>query len=151
MYDDLGDLYQELILDHNSSPHNFGELANANHKACGNNRLCGDRLTLFVQVDQSVVADVKFNGEGCAISKAAASMMTDAIKGKTLSEVEKIFNQYHALLTDDENDSNNMELLGKLVAFKGVKQFPIRVKCATLAWHTLNAALKDDPQDVSTE
>lgn len=151
MFDDLGDLYQELILDHNSCPHNFGELANANHKACGVNTLCGDKLTLFVQVDSNVISDVKFNGEGCAISKAAASMMTDAIKGKTLDEVEKIFAEYHALLTDDESPPEDLVLLGKLAAFKGVKQFPIRVKCATLAWHTLKAALENNHQKISTE
>ncbi len=151
MFDDLNDLYQELILDHNASPHNFGEIKSPSHMACGHNPLCGDKFTLFVQVESNKIQDIKFTGAGCAISKAAASMMTDALTGKTLVEADTLFNEFHALLTNDETAQQDIGLLGKLAAFKGVKQFPIRVKCATLAWHTMKAAIDKNKENISTE
>jgi nitrogen fixation protein NifU and related proteins len=149
---DLRDLYQELILDHTKRPRNFGRLENATCKADGHNPLCGDKLTLFLEVENDVVKDVRFQGSGCAISTASASMMTESIKGKTRAETETLFERFHQMLTGpdgvelEENDE-----LGKLVVFSGVREFPVRVKCATLAWHTLNAALKHQAEPASTE
>jgi nitrogen fixation NifU-like protein len=149
---DLRDLYQELILDHTKRPRNFGRLEKANCRADGHNPLCGDKLTLFLEVENDVVKDVRFQGSGCAISTASASMMTESIKGKTRAETEALFERFHQMLTGpdgvelEENDE-----LGKLVVFSGVKEFPVRVKCATLAWHTLNAALKHQAEPASTE
>jgi nitrogen fixation NifU-like protein len=149
---DLRDLYQELILDHTKRPRNFGRLEKANCRADGHNPLCGDKLTLFLEVENDVVKDVRFQGSGCAISTASASMMTESIKGKTRAETEALFERFHQMLTGpdgvelEENDE-----LGKLVVFSGVKEFPVRVKCATLAWHTLNAALKHQVEPASTE
>jgi len=151
MFSDLNDLYQELILDHNAKPHNFGKIDKPSHMACGHNPLCGDKLIVFIKIKFSKILDVKFKGEGCAISKAAASMMTDVIKNKTLVEVDRLFNKFHLLLTSDEKDIQDIELLGKLAAFRGVKQFPIRIKCATLAWHTMKAALGKNSENISTE
>lgn len=139
MYD-LGDLYQELILDHNARPHNFGELAQATHKAEGYNPLCGDHVTVYLTLDAGTIRDVRFSGNGCAISKASASLMTDQLKGKTPAQAEELFGRFHALVTGDGSDDG--ATLGKLAAFAGVREFPMRVKCATLAWHTLRAALE---------
>jgi nitrogen fixation NifU-like protein len=145
---DLNDLYQEVILDHNRRPRNFHALADANHTAEGYNPLCGDRLTLYLKVDGGVVTDVSFEGAGCAISKASASLMTDAVKGKTVAEAEALFERFHRMVTTPPEES--VEDLGKLSALAGVREFPVRVKCASLAWHTLKAAMADKTR-TSTE
>jgi nitrogen fixation NifU-like protein len=136
---DLNDLYQEVILDHNRRPRNFHALADANHTAEGHNPLCGDRLTLYLKVQDGVVTDVSFEGAGCAISKASASLMTDAVKGKSVAEADALFERFHRMVTTPPEQP--VEDLGKLSAFAGVREFPVRVKCASLAWHTLKAAI----------
>jgi nitrogen fixation NifU-like protein len=147
---DLRDLYQEVIIDHSRHPRNFGELAGANHHAEGFNRLCGDKLSLYLQVDNNIIKEISFKGEGCAISMASASLMTEQLKGKTIQEAEILFQHFHQLLTI-ESVSIDPEKLGKLAVLTGVKDYPSRVKCATLSWHTLHAALIDKTQTVSTE
>ena len=147
---ELSELYQEVILDHNKNPRNFREIENADRHADGNNPLCGDQLKVFVSLDGDVVSDVSFLGSGCAISKASASMMTQALKGKTKEEAELLFDEFHRMVTgqlDAESDENH---LGKLRIFAGVLEFPARVKCASLSWHTVNAALHGE-DEVSTE
>ncbi len=142
---DLKDLYQQVILDHNRSPHNFGSLPDADRRAVGHNPLCGDQLRLSLKLDGDVIRDVKFAGLGCAISKASASLMTDAVRGRTLREAEELFSRFHELLTgppDVKPDPEAVRPLGKLAVFAGVREFPVRVKCATLAWHTLKSALE---------
>ena len=149
---DLRELYQELILDHTKKPRNFGSLPEANRRAEGYNPLCGDRATVFVRLDGDRVADVRFQGAGCSISTASASMMTESIKGKTKAEVEALFDRFHRLITSDPTRAaaNAAPELGKLAVFSGVCEFPVRVKCASLPWHTFRAALAGgDP--VSTE
>ena len=148
---ELRDLYQELILDHGKNPRNFGPTEDANFRADGHNPLCGDRITIYVNVSDGVVDEVRFDGAGCAISTASASMMTQALKGKSLDECRKIFETFHDMLTGDEDPQASAETLGKLQVFSGVREFPIRVKCATLAWHTLRAALDRKDQAVTTE
>jgi nitrogen fixation NifU-like protein len=145
---DIADLYQELIIDHSSRPRNFKALTAA-QSADGYNPLCGDRVTVYVRMDGDTVADASFQGEGCAISKASASLMTESIKGKAQPELEKLFSEFHALVTGSGNP--DVKHLGKLAAFSGLGEFPMRVKCGTLAWHTLRAALKRDTAMVSTE
>jgi nitrogen fixation NifU-like protein len=145
---DLNDLYQEVILDHNRRPRNFHALAGASHKAEGYNPLCGDRLTLYLNVAGEVITDVAFEGAGCAISKASASMMTDALKGKTVTEADAIFRRFHRMVTTPPDQP--VEDMGKLSSLAGVRQFPVRVKCASLAWHTFKAALSQE-QKASTE
>ena len=140
---DLDDLYQEVILDHNRRPRNFGVLANATHHAEGYNPLCGDRLNLFLKLDGDVIADVAFEGSGCAISKASASLMTDALKGCDVATARSLFDRFHRMVTTPPD--REVEDLGKLSAFAGVREFPVRVKCASLAWHTLKAALARKP------
>ncbi len=147
---DLRDLYQEVIVDHNRSPRNFGKLENADRTLEGFNPLCGDRLTLYLKIDNDHISDISFDGSGCAISVASASLMTDAMKGKSAEQAEKLFNHFHNLLTKDDEDVD-MEKLGKLAALAGVREYPTRVKCATLCWHTLHAALLGDDEAVSTE
>lgn len=146
---DLRDLYQEVIFDHYKKPHNYHALAGANHVAHGHNRLCGDKLTVYLDVEGDVIKDLSFEGNGCAISTASASLMTDALKGKKLAEVEHLFQEFHHMVTHDDAEPD-LEL-GKLEVLAGVREFPARVKCATLAWHTLQAALKDRAAPVSTE
>lgn len=142
---ELTALYQEVILDHNKRPRNFGALDHANHSAKGDNPLCGDRVTVWLEVDGERVKDVSFEGQGCAISTASASIMTEIVKGKPLEEVERLFREFHALLTGDPSVvAEASPTLGKLAVFSGVREYPIRVKCATLAWHTLQAALKSE-------
>ena len=148
---DLRELYQELILDHTKKPRNFRKLETANSKADGHNPLCGDKLTVYLEMENDVVKDVSFQGSGCAISTASASMMTESLKGKTKAEVEILFARFHELLTGKEDYVPEADKLGKLIVFSGVKEFPIRVKCATLAWHTLRAAMDNQEQPVSTE
>ena len=147
---ELSELYQQVILDHNKKPRNFRKLENANHIAEGYNPLCGDHLTIYVNVADEAVQEIAFEGSGCAISKAAASMMTQAVKGKTREQVEELFKEFHSMVTgelDEETDDNN---LGNLKIFAGVREFPVRVKCATLPWHTMHAALNKQDQ-ISTE
>jgi nitrogen fixation NifU-like protein len=143
-------LYQELILDHNRKPKNFREMEHADHQVLGNNPLCGDQLTLWLKMDGEKIGDVSFQGQGCAISKASASMMTTAVKGKTREEAEVMFEKFHDLVTGKLDDAQAKEL-GSLRAFGGVSKFPLRVKCASLAWHTLKSALAGESQPVSTE
>jgi nitrogen fixation protein NifU and related proteins len=145
---DLSELYQEVILDHNKRPRNFRTLETANHVAEGFNPLCGDRLHLYLRVDDGVIADVGFQGSGCAISKASASLMTDSIKGRPVEEARALFQRFHTMVTTPPEES--VEDLGKLSVLAGVREFPVRVKCASLAWHTLKAALDREPI-VSTE
>jgi nitrogen fixation protein NifU and related proteins len=148
---ELRDLYQEVILDHSKRPRNFGELAGANRRAEGYNPLCGDRETVFVRLEDDVLKDVGFRGAGCAISTASASMMTDSVKGKTRAEAEALFERFHELITGRDGTANASPDLGKLAVFSGVREFPVRVKCATLPWHTLRAALAGEDKTVSTE
>ncbi len=147
---DLRDLYQEVILDHNRSPHNFREMPSSTTRADGHNPLCGDALTVYLDIEDEVVKDVSFIGSGCAISKASASLMTDVVKGKTLEDVKAIFEAFHRMVTG-EGDADSPPSLGKLEVLEGVSEFPVRVKCATLAWHTLMAALEGQNDPVSTE
>ncbi len=149
--DDLRDLYQEVILDHNKKPRNFGTLEGATHEADGHNPLCGDELHVSVVLDDGRVSDVRFEGSGCAISTASASLMTESIKGKTRDEAESLFAGFHDLLTGDPSQLEQASSsLGKLAVFQGVREFPVRVKCATLSWHTLKAAL-DGSTSTTTE
>jgi nitrogen fixation NifU-like protein len=148
---ELRELYQQVILDHNKSPRNFKKLENANHIAEGYNPLCGDKINLYLIVEDDIVKDVGFQGSGCAISKASASLMSSIVKGKTKKEVEELFSKFHDLVTGKLNNEADIEALGKLAVFAGVRDFPARVKCASLAWHTLISALKDEQHVVSTE
>ncbi|HXK58503.1 MAG TPA: SUF system NifU family Fe-S cluster assembly protein [Acidobacteriota bacterium] len=147
----FNELYQEVILDHNKRPRNFGELSEANSQAHGNNPLCGDRLTVYVRLDGNTIAEVRFKGAGCAISTASASLMTEALKGKTVEEVEQLFQKFHAMVTGKEMSEQSAADLGKLTVFRGVSEYPIRVKCTTLAWHTMLAAIHRSDETVSTE
>jgi len=149
---DLRDLYQETILDHGKNPRNFGKLDDANHQAQGHNPLCGDRLTVFVKTEGGRISEVTFEGNGCAISMASASLMGETLKGMPVDEANEVFQNFHDLVTAETNGVPE-EDLGKLVVFSGVREFPVRVKCATLAWHTLRAALEDHKVEspVSTE
>ena len=148
---DLNALYQSLILDHNRRPRNFGELAGANRRQEGRNPLCGDQLTVWLRVDGDTVADVSFVGTGCAISKASASLMTTVVKGKTREEAERLFARFHDLVTGKLDVAAERESLGRLAAFAGVSRFPARVKCASLSWHAMHAALHQSSEPVSTE
>lgn len=148
---DLRELYQEVILDHSKRPRNFHALPDANRKAEGYNPLCGDRETVYLELDGDVVKDVAFEGAGCAISTASASMMTESVKGKTRAEADALFDRFHGLITGAFPQAPGSPALGKLEVFSGVREFPIRVKCATLPWHTLKAALQGDAWTVSTE
>lgn len=148
---ELRELYQQVILDHNKSPRNFKKLENANHFAEGYNPLCGDKINIYLDVQDGIVKDVSFQGSGCAISKASASLMTSIIKGKTEDEAKKIFEKFHELITGKLGDDFNTDDLGKLAVFAGIREFPMRVKCASLAWHTMISALKDGQKFVSTE
>lgn len=153
MSEDLRELYQEVILDHSKRPRNKREIDGATGKAEGYNPLCGDRATVYVMLDGDVVKDVSFVGQGCSISTASASMMTETLKGKTKAEVDAVFERFHALVTarPDKADENAAPELGKLAVFAGVCEFPARVKCASLAWHTLKAALDGEQATVKTE
>lgn len=146
---DLKDLYRDVILDHNRQPRNFGRIEPADGRAEGHNPLCGDRLTVFVALDGERVADIRFEGHGCAISTASASLMTEAVKGKDRAAIGALFAKVHALLTQPQAPADAG--LGKLAALSGVREFPARVKCASLCWHTLNAALAHGTATVSTE
>jgi len=139
---ELRELYQSVILDHNKRPRNFERPAGANREAHGHNPLCGDRIDVFARVDDGVLRDVGFQGSGCAISKASASLMTEAVKGRPLAEVERLFEGFHRVVTSDARTPVDASQVGKLGVLAGVREFPMRVKCATLAWHTLRAALE---------
>ena len=145
---DLNDLYQEVILDHNKRPRNFRRIESPSHHADGYNPLCGDKLSLTMQVEQNSIADVAFLGSGCAISKASASLMTDAVKGKSIAEARSLFERFHRMVTTPPDAP--VEDMGKLSVLAGVREFPVRVKCASLAWHTLKAAL-DREESATTE
>ena len=147
---ELSDLYQEVILEHNKNPRNFREIENATREATGNNPLCGDALRVYVEMEDDKVKDVAFKGSGCAISKASASMMTQAVKGKTREEAEVLFDEFHKMVTGELDAETEENHLGKLKIFAGVLEFPARVKCASLSWHTLYAALAGE-ETVSTE
>ena len=148
---DLKELYQEMILDHQRKPHNYCKLAGANRHAEGYNPLCGDHLNVYLKLKEDRVEEVSFEGSGCAISKASASLMTMAIKGKSRQEIEKLFGSFHEMVTSKPDHEIEEKSLGKLLVFSGVREFPSRVKCAILAWHTLKAAMDGKDQPVSTE
>ena len=149
---DLSDLYQDIILDHNRSPRNFRAMDDATHRVEAYNPLCGDHYTIYVRMEGDIIADVSFDGSGCAISKASASVMTSVLKGKTKSDADVLFERFHDLVTRKEDVTEvELEEMGKVGAFVGVREYPMRVKCATLAWHTLHAALEGDAKSVSTE
>ena len=148
---DVADLYQELILDHNKSPRNFGKLEDSDHRAEGYNPLCGDHVTVYLNVEDDVVTEVTFEGSGCAISTASASLMTESVKGKSLEDAKALFRKFHGMLTGQSIETADGPDLGKLEVFSGVCRFPARVKCATLAWHTVNAAWEKAKTVVSTE
>lgn len=148
---DLRDLYQEVVLDHNRRPRNFRKIEPASRRANGYNPLCGDKVTVYLKVENGMVTDVAFEGAGCAISTASASMMTESLKGKSEAHADQLFKNFHHLITGSGEGEVDPEILGKLAVFSGVCDYPARVKCATLAWHTMQAALKDDEETVSTE
>ncbi|MEJ7848456.1 MAG: Fe-S cluster assembly sulfur transfer protein SufU [Pyrinomonadaceae bacterium] len=147
---ELSDLYQEVILEHNKNPRNFREIANADQYADGKNPLCGDALRVYVDFEGDTVKDVAFKGSGCAISKASASIMTQVVKGKSKQEAEKLFEEFHRMVLGELDEETEENSLGKLRIFAGVREFPARVKCASLSWHTLNAALHGE-EEISTE
>jgi nitrogen fixation NifU-like protein len=147
----LRELYQEVILDHNKSPRNFRRIEGADRKVEGYNPLCGDHYTIFLKLRDGVIEDISFEGAGCAISKASASVMSSIVKGKTVEEAEELFEQFHNLVTGEVDPMEEIEKYGKLAAFSGVSEFPARVKCATLAWHTLHSALSTKEHRVTTE
>ncbi len=148
MFEDLNDLYQQVILDHSRSPRNFLKLPTANRVAEGKNPLCGDQITVFVRLEDNVVQDISFQGSGCAISKASASLLTDSLKGKTIDEVKRLFGKVHEMVTTGKVEP---ESVGKLAVFAGVHKFPARVKCAILPWHAVVAAIDGQADPVSTE
>lgn len=147
---DLRELYQELILDHSKKPRNYRDMPNANRKVEGFNPLCGDHFTVYMDLEGETVKDVSFQGSGCALSKASASMMTQALKGKTRADAEALFDRFHDLVTGKTSDAD-AESLGKLAVFSGVSEFPVRVKCASLAWHAMKAAVEGQANQISTE
>ncbi|HKB64359.1 MAG TPA: SUF system NifU family Fe-S cluster assembly protein [Pyrinomonadaceae bacterium] len=147
---ELSELYQQVILDHNKKPRNFRKLETANHSAEGFNPLCGDQLTVYLNLEDGAVKEISFEGSGCAISKAAASMMTQAVKGKSKQEAEQLFTEFHGMVTGELDEETTSNSLGNLKIFSGVREFPVRVKCASLPWHTMHAALNNQ-EIVSTE
>jgi len=147
--DALQELYQQVIVDHNKSPRNFHEMSNASHHAEGYNPLCGDHFNVYLLVDNNIIKDISFTGHGCAISTASASLMTEALKGKNISDAEKLFNEFHDLVSTEKHIEKTH--LGKLAVLAGVKEFPARVKCATLAWHALHGAMHNSTEPAKTE
>ena len=148
---DAQDLYQEIVMDHNRRPRNFGSIADSTSSSEGFNPLCGDQVTVFLKVSDEIVEDVSFEGVGCAISKSSASMMTEGVKGKSVEEALMVFQAFRRMLTTTSDQVEDSEILGDLEILKGVSQYPTRIKCATLSWHTLQAALQGSGSDVSTE
>lgn len=151
MNQELKELYQQVILDHNKSPRNYRVMENASQHAEGYNPLCGDHIDIYLLIEDEIVKDVSFKGEGCAISKASASLMTSLLKGKTREEIEKLFDRFHNLVTGKLGENPDIDELGKLAVFAGVQEFPARVKCASLAWHTMMNALHNKDEKVTTE
>jgi nitrogen fixation NifU-like protein len=147
---ELSELYQQVILDHNKKPRNFRKLETANHSAEGFNPLCGDQLTVYLSLEDDAVREISFEGSGCAISKAAASMMTQAVKGKSKQQAEELFTEFHRMVTGELDEELEANSLGNLKIFAGVRDFPVRVKCASLPWHTMHAALNNE-KIISTE
>ncbi|MDX8389108.1 MAG: SUF system NifU family Fe-S cluster assembly protein [Mariprofundaceae bacterium] len=148
----LGDLYQQVIIDHTKSPRNFGKLDPCNHDAEGYNPLCGDQLHIYLQINaENMIENIKFEGQGCSISTASASLMTQALKGKEVCDFERLFIAFHAMVTADLSEEPDEKYLGKLAVLAGVKEFPSRIKCATLCWHTLKAAIEDRKDAAKTE
>lgn len=145
------DLYQEIILDHNKNPRNFRIMKDANHVSEGRNPLCGDHYTIYLKIENGILRDVSFHGSGCAISKASASIMTSELIGKRIEDAEKLFQLFHQVVTGSIKSTDYIDTLGKLAAFGGVAEFPVRVKCATLSWHAMKSALHDGRESVSTE
>jgi nitrogen fixation NifU-like protein len=148
---DLKDLYQEVILDHNRHPRNYHGLEGATRKADGYNPLCGDRLTIYLKIENGVIRDASFEGSGCAISKASASLLTETVKGKSVQEAEALFRRFHEMVTSAPDSPLDFSDLGKLSVLEGVREFPVRVKCASLAWHTLRSAVSAKDEPVTTE
>lgn len=148
---ELSELYQEVILDHNKRPRNFQVPAGANRQAEGYNPLCGDRFTVYLRLENGVIQDAGFQGAGCAISKASASLMTDIVKGRTVDEAQQLFERFHEMVTASMDEVPDFDALGKMAVFAGVREFPVRVKCASLAWHALRAAVQAAGESVSTE
>ena len=148
---DLRELYQEVILDHTKNPRNFHALADATAQAAGNNPLCGDRVTVYLKMEGDRIVDASFQGQGCAISKSSATLMTEAVKGRTKAEAETLFNRFHEMITGKPEGSADPKALGKLAVFQGVSEFPLRVKCASLPWHTLRSALESKEGEVTLE
>ena len=148
---ELKDLYQEVIFDHNKHPQNFGVMEHADHRADGHNPLCGDKIEVYVKMNGDVIEDIMFDGSGCAISRASASILTTAVKGKTKDEAAELFKNFDEMLKDVDMDAAQMELLGKLAVFEGVKEFPTRIKCASLSWHTIDAAINNKGEIATTE
>lgn len=151
MSDELRDLYQEMLLDHHKRPRNFGKLPGANRRADGYNPLCGDKVTVYLLFEEGTIKDIAFEGSGCAICTASSSVMTELLKGKTEADAEKIFGRFHDLVTSDPDSAFDAGAFGKLAIFAGVREFPLRIKCATLAWHTMHSALKGSDETVTTE
>ena len=151
--DDLRELYQATILDHNKAPRNFGALEHADRSARGDNPVCGDKLVVYLNLDDDGerVTEVRFEGKGCAISTASASLMTEFVKGRTRAEIEEIFNRFHELVTGNPSETVDAPELGKLAVFSGIREYPVRVKCATLSWHTLRSALDESQEIARTE
>ena len=148
---ELEELYQDMVIDHNTRPRNFRKLDGANRSAEGYNPLCGDRISLYLKVEDDLIADIGFIGTGCAISKASSSLMTEIVKGKSRAEVDQIFNAFRHMITREPGTDFDPEPLGDLEILSGISEFPVRVKCATISWHTLHAALKGEKEPVSTE
>ncbi len=151
MDSELKELYQQVILDHNKNPRNFRKIENANHFAEGYNPLCGDKINVYAEVEDGKIIDISFQGSGCAISKASASIMSSMMKGLPIAEAERLFNNFLDVITGRVTEKEDLEGIGKLAVFSGVRDFPSRVKCASLAWHTLDSALKKDSKTISTE
>ena len=148
---DSQELYQEIVMDHNRRPRNFGSMTDSTATSEGFNPLCGDQITLFLKVSEDIVEDISFEGVGCAISKSSASMMTEGVKGKSVEEALRVFEAFREMITAKSDGSKDSEILGDLEILKGVAQYPTRIKCATLSWHTLQAALQGTERDISTE
>ena len=149
--EELHDLYQELVLDHSKNPRNFKKILDCNHSAEGFNPLCGDQVTVYLKLEKDLIQDISFLGSGCAISKASASLMTTALKNKTTKDAFNFFDKFVQMVTGKNSESSHLENLGKLQVFKGVKEFPVRVKCGSLPWHTLVAAIQEKKGKISTE
>ena len=148
---ELRELYQETILDHNSNPRNFIKLESPDYHAHGKNPLCGDQISIFIKTKDNIISQISFQGSGCAVCKASSSLMTETVQNRSLKEILELFDLFHKMVTSKEDITTYSEQLGKLIVFAGIREYPVRVKCASLAWHTLKAALEKQQGDVSTE